>query len=471
MSSIDYVNTLGAGAGFNTKEIITALVDAERAGKKSIIDAKIDDNEAQISGLGTAVSKVSDLRLAAIKLNDETDFNDYTVTNSQTTAFSLVASTSASPGTHTVTVTSPAKAQTSNSLNASTSDPVVGFTSGSQVINGGNAFSMTITTGTNTTSTVTVPVNTPTPDGVVTAINDLNTGVTAQLVALDTSGTNFTLQLTGGTGIEQAFSISESVSELNFTIPSGFNAADASLTVNGIQYTRASNTIDDIIPGTTLSLAAATSGAATVTVNRDTSATKANIESFVSTFNDVHTELKSLISSADSGPLRGNSIIRQITRDLQSIVLNASSTPGSSVTRLSEMGVSLTRTGELEVNQTKLDTALANNFADIVTIFSANTNNDSEIGDADRGIAGDLSMAIKGLTSSTGYLTTQAVTLSERASEYQRDLELLEEKLARTQERYTQQFLTMQRLIDEMNTTKDSLKSSFENLPFNNRDD
>ena len=47
MSSIDYVNTLGAGAGFNTKEIITALVDAERAGKKSIIDAKIDDNEAQ----------------------------------------------------------------------------------------------------------------------------------------------------------------------------------------------------------------------------------------------------------------------------------------------------------------------------------------------------------------------------------------------------------------------------------------
>ena len=220
----------------------------------------------------------------------------------------------------------------------------------------------------------------------------------------------------------------------------------------------------------TYHLAAATSGAATVTVNRDTSATKANIESFVSTFNEVHTELKSLISSADSGPLRGNSIIRQITRDLQSIVLNASSTPGSSVTRLSEMGISLTRTGELEVNQTKLDTALANNFADIVTIFSANTNNDSEIGDADRGIAGDLSMAIKGLTSSTGYLTTQAVALTERASEYQRDLELLEEKLA-TQERYTQQFLTMQRLIDEMNTTKDSLKSSFENLPFNNRDD
>ena len=89
MSSIDYVNTLGAGAGFNTKEIVNALVEAERAGKKSIIDAKIDDNEAQISGLASAVSKVSDLRLAAIKLNDATDFNIYDVANSQSSAFTF----------------------------------------------------------------------------------------------------------------------------------------------------------------------------------------------------------------------------------------------------------------------------------------------------------------------------------------------------------------------------------------------
>ena len=83
------------------------------------------------------------------------------------------------------------------------------------------------------------------------------------------------------------------------------------------------------------------------------------------------------------------------------------------------MGVSLTRTGQLEISQTKLDTALANNFDDVVTLFSADTNNDSEIGTANRGLAGDLSKLIKDLTSSTGYFTTQAETLAQRTVEYQ----------------------------------------------------
>ena len=103
-------------------------------------------------------------------------------------------------------------------------------------------------------------------------------------------------------------------------------------------------------------------------------------------------------------------------------------------------------------------------------MFSADTNQDSEIGVANRGIAGDLSMLVKELTATTGYLTTQPTLLSENILEYQQDLADLEERLAKVEARYTQQFLTMQRLIDEMNTTKESLKSSFENLPFNNRD-
>ncbi|MAW33727.1 MAG: hypothetical protein CMK56_04900 [Proteobacteria bacterium] len=468
--AIDYIDALGAGAGFNTKDLVTALVEAERAGKKSIIDNRISDTEAEIGGFATLVSKVSEMRLAAIELNDATDFNNYSVNNSQSTAFTFEASTSASSATHSIKVTSPAKAQTSSTLDASTSGPVVGFTSMTQTINGGNAFDMTFTLGTNTQTTKTVSVSTATPTGVATAINEADIGITAEVVALDTTGTNYTLQLTGGTGIENAFSISESVSELNFTIPTGFAAANADISVNGITYERASNTIDDIIAGATISIAGATTGAATVGVTRDTATIKATIEAFVATFNDVNGQLRSLTSSADSGALRGNSIVRQINRDIRDIVLDASSSPGSEIERLSDMGISITQTGELEVNQTELDSALANNFADIVTLFSADTNQDSEIGVANRGIAGDLSMLVKELTATTGYLTTQPTLLSENILEYQQDLADLEERLAKVEARYTQQFLTMQRLIDEMNTTKESLKSSFENLPFNNRD-
>ena len=78
-------------------------------------------------------------------------------------------------------------------------------------------------------------------------------------------------------------------------------------------------------------------------------------------------------------------------------------------------------------------------------------------------------MLIKGLTSSTGYFTTQTTLLTERVSDYNQDLTDLETRLTQLEKRYTQQFLSMQIIVDEMNATKDSLKSSFENLPYNNR--
>ena len=155
-----------------------------------------------------------------------------------------------------------------------------------------------------------------------------------------------------------------------------------------------------------MNLASATSGTATVGITLDTSVAKSAIESFVTTYNDVTSQIDALVSSADSGSLKGNSIVRQINRDLQSIVLNTSSTPGNTITRLGDMGITITKTGELEIDHTDLDAVLANNYEDVKTVFSANTNNDSEIGDATRGIAGDLSKLIKDLTSSTGYLTT-----------------------------------------------------------------
>ena len=95
----------------------------------------------------------------------------------------------------------------------------------------------------------------------------------------------------------------ESVSELNFTTPSGFAAADADLTVNGVQYARATNTVDDIITGVTLELAGATSGAITGGITGNTANTKANIEAFVATYNDVNAQLNSLTSSAMGGSL------------------------------------------------------------------------------------------------------------------------------------------------------------------------
>lgn len=130
------------------------------------------------------------------------------------------------------------------------------------------------------------------------------------------------------------------------------------------------------------------------------------------------------------------------------------------------MGISIDKTGVLSVDSTTLDTALKDNLSDVVKIFSGATNNDNEIGSKSRGIAGDLSKLIADSTSRSGYFTTQSEALTGRLTEYQSDLTALEERLANLKDRYTQQFLTMQQVIDSMNNTKDNLISTFENLPY-----
>ena len=130
------------------------------------------------------------------------------------------------------------------------------------------------------------------------------------------------------------------------------------------------------------------------------------------------------------------------------------------------MGISITRQGSLEISESTLDNSLAINFEDIRTVFSAGTDDQTDIGVASRGIAGDLSKFVNDLSSSTGFFTTQTTVLTEDTAKQQTRLTDLERKIESLTERYTRQFATMNTIIDEMNNTKDNLVSSFENLPF-----
>ena len=467
--AVDYVNALGAGSSMNTKEIVSALVEAERAPKEAAIQRKVDESESKISGVATALSALQTFQASAQTLNDLSDFNSFSVGNSQTTAFTATASTSASSGSHTVEVTSVARAQRSNMV----ADGPADFTSTTQTLNSGTAFDLTVAIGPDGNQTShTVSVTTATPAGIVSALNAADLGITARLTDVGTSGTSYKIQLTGESGTDKAFSITPSVNSLLTTAtPSGQTAANADITVDGLQFSRATNSINDIIPGVTLDLNAATSGAANMSINQDTSAAKTKITDFVAAYNTVKASLDDLTSFEKDGAFAGDSLFRQIGSDLRSLMVNVSSTQGTSLTRLSDLGISITKTGTFEIDDTKLDSALAGNFTDLTTIFSAGTTNQTEIGDASRGIAGDISKLITDLSSSTGYITTQTASLNAQVAEYQVDLTDLETRMEKIEERYTQQFLTMQRVIDEMNRTKDDLISSFDNLPFTRKRD
>ena len=458
MSSIDYVQALGAGAGFDTKKIVEALVNAERAPTEARINSKIAESDAKISGLGKAVSVLNVVKDAAERLNDAKDFNTFTVNNSQESAFSATSTTSARAGSNNITVSQIAQEQRSVS-NA--------FASETNAFNA-NPITVSISVGSSNPTTTDITVTDASLQGTVSAINAANLGVTAEIVDTGAASDRYRIQLIGETGAENAFTLTSSDSALTFS--SVQTATDAQLNVNGIDFTRSSNVIDDVITGVTLSLNTVTSGAANLSINQDDSQARANIVDFVAIYNEAQRQLKELSNSSVGGELAGDSIFRSLTSSLRSLVLGTSSSASGNVSNLSDMGISVSRTGELNVDDTKLDNALANNYADLVKMFSANTDDQTASSTAAAGLAGDISNLIADATDANSYLLTQQDTLADANSARQEELSDLADRMERVEERYNRQFLAMQQIIDQMNSTRESMESSFENLPFSNRD-
>ena len=458
MSSIDYVQALGAGAGFDTKKIVEALVNAEKVPQESRINSKIAEAEDKISGLGKAVSILNVVKDAASRLNDAKDFKTFAVSNSQTNAFSATSTSSARAGSNNISVSQIAQEQRSVS-NA--------FASETSKFNSGT-ITLSLTVGSTTTSTTDITVADASLEGTVTAINAANLGVTAEIVDTGSTTNRYRIQLIGETGSEKAFSLTSSDSAISFS--SVQSASDAQLKVNGIDFTRSSNIIDDVLTGVSLTLNTATDGAANLNISQDNNEARANIVDFVSIYNEAQRQLKELTNSSIGGELAGDSIFRSLTSTLRTTILGNSSSAGTNIANLSDMGISVSRSGELEVNDTKLDNALSNNYSEVIQMFSANTDDQSVASTDVAGLAGDINRIITNVTSADAYLVTQQQVLADANAERQVELTELEERMERVEERYNRQFLAMQQIIDQMNSTRESMESSFENLPFSNRD-
>ena len=332
MAEVDFLGALGAGSDIDSKSLVQALVDAERAPKEASLNNKISKSESQISAFGQVLSSLGSLSTAFSALNDVSDFADYTVNVNGalaldgSPAYSVTANTDVEAGINEIIVSSVATKDRWTSA--------AGYAATTTAINGGNPFSMDVTIDGTTT---TVSVTDPTPQGVVDAMNDADLGIEASLVNTGAASDPYTILFSGQLGADNAFTVTNT-SSIGTTLAMTSQvstASNAQLVVNGVSIERTTNTVTDAIDGVTLTLSAPTAGISTIAVQQDKAGVETKIRALVDTYNEVKATFRTLMDpdSTDEygGIFAGNGSFRIITDRVARLMSDPSSTATISI--------------------------------------------------------------------------------------------------------------------------------------------
>lgn len=437
----------GLGSGLDVNGIVTSLMAVERQ-PLTQLETQKKTFETQLSSYGQLKSAISTFQTAMDDLGDIEKFQIFSATSSNTTVLTASATSAAAAGNYSVVVTQLARAHkmASGLTGVADESTTIGATGTLQVGVGADTFSVVID-GTNNTLA-----------GIRDAINNAsaNTGVTATILNVDdgVGGTESRLVLTSDeTGTANALTVSDVsgnvASTLAMATVANQSALDATLTVDGFDITSSSNSVTGAIQGVTLELVA--EGSSTLKLAYDTDAVKESIDAFVGAYN----ALRATISSLKSGNLKGDNTLLSVQSLLRDTLNTEPTGLTTALSTLSEIGIKTERNGDLSLNTTELDAALASDYAGVAELMA-----DDDQGYAFRleAVADDM-LDIDGLVDSrTKGIDSRIDTLGDRMDNMKYRLELIEK-------RYRSQFAALDAMLAQLQSTSNFLTQQLSNLP------
>jgi flagellar capping protein FliD len=208
--------------------------------------------------------------------------------------------------------------------------------------------------------------------------------------------------------------------------------ADAYLKLDSIGVVRRTNSIANVVPGLTLTVQNADPGTVTdVNVTRNTQQAVDAVKEFASAYNELHRFTNN--QRTPGSALYGNGTLRTTMAAFTDVMLTPTTGLDLPFERATMLGLSLSRTGELQVDDAKVREMLGSNLSDVRTFFTGRGAGD----DAVKGLAGRmLATAAPVSRSGDGTIALQLESLnrsigalSTRRSDADARLELRRESL------------------------------------------
>jgi flagellar hook-associated protein 2 len=323
------------------------------------------------TGSGTAADNLNDL--ASTINGDKLGVTASVVTDATGSRLAIVSNTSGSSGNFSIT------SANYTGTSWTSADIPTGDTLG--------ANSFTITSGGTTTT-----ISTTSGESYATLASDINAmglGVTDS-AGSNANGTNLSIASTNGT---TPFTISEP----SFGFTQSVAGANASLTVDGVPVSSASNTVTGAISGVTLSLTGADPGVpVSLAVTSNASEISTAINQFVTDYNTAIGLVNAQFTIASGSTSEGVLASDPTVVDLQSALegaLNYAATPAAgattTVSTLNDLGITQSSNGTLAVDTATLDNAITNNPTDVQNFLE---------GTALNGFANSMNNALTGFT-------------------------------------------------------------------------
>lgn len=398
------LSSAGIGSGLDVNTIVSQLMTLEKK-PLTALTTKQTNYQSQLTAFGTVKSGIASFQTTLKKLSDAKNLQAVTATPADANVLGASGGTGAVPGNYSVEVTKLAQSQKLASAGQLNAQAVVGtgtLTFDFGTISGGTLGTDGKYVGAGFTSNgagskqVTIDSSHNTLDGIRDAINAANIGITASVIN-DGSSTPYRLAFSNSqTGEASSMKISVSgdaaLGNLLNHDPSGSQALtqtvaaqNAELKVDGLAISKASNTISDVVPGVTLTLKKTNAGSPTnLSVTRDTDTVKANVQEFVDGYNKLTASLKNLssydIASKKGAALYGDSSVRSMLGQLRGMVTGTLTGGASSLTRLSDAGISYQADGTLKLDSTKLQKVIDTQFDQLPGLFAASgASSDSQV--------------------------------------------------------------------------------------------
>lgn len=458
------ITALGTGSGIDLESMVTKLMDVERLSFTRVQNRQ-KSVESEISGLGQLSNALSSIQSAAKDLlpasstaSMKDTFTTYkaSVVNEKVASATLKSGAkNTATGGYSLEVEQLAsshrlvtKAGAENKIeNAGTLKIEIGSLSEKD---GKKTFSA------NGAKTLEIEVKQGASlSDIRDAINQANGGVSATIIK--GSGGEQLVLSSKDTGLDNVMKISglenfafdpaaadSSTNKMSDSASDGGAAAqNAKLSINGIAAESSSNVVENVLDGVSLTLYGTNKGDPTtvsVSVDNSTKITE-SLDAFVTSFNASAKIISDLgkydQETGETGLLQGRAILRNSKTQLTKLISGNNGIAGSEYQNLASIGVSFSKTGELQLDSSMLKTALNRDYDGVMGLVQ-NTFKGLDSG-VDKMIATD------------GTVTKSTESTNKILSQLKEQESTLNTRLNNIESRYRKQFTSLDSLVSSWN--------------------